>query len=178
MFTDNRTLKVVNLFGGPGTGKSTTAASLFSMLKKQGKSVELVSEFAKDCVWEQRNNIFTEQDLIFAEQHRRIRRLVSRNIEYAITDSPLLLTLLYTPDWYPKTFEPFVMDVFHSYTNHNFFLRRNLSLQYDDTGRNQNYEQAKQKDAEMEQLLFDRGISYCTINVNDYTEENIFNILL
>lgn len=30
----------VNFFGGPGTGKSTTAAGLFTLLKKKGKHCE------------------------------------------------------------------------------------------------------------------------------------------
>ena len=44
---------VINLFGGPGCGKSTIAAELFAILKKQGYEVELVTEYAKDKVWEE-----------------------------------------------------------------------------------------------------------------------------
>lgn len=43
---------VVNLFGGPGCGKSTTMARLFADLKTRGLNVEMVSEFAKDLVYE------------------------------------------------------------------------------------------------------------------------------
>ena len=39
---------VVNLFAGPGTGKSTVAAQIFAHLKWQGFSCELVTEFAKE----------------------------------------------------------------------------------------------------------------------------------
>ena len=39
---------VINLFGGPGCGKSTTMARLFADLKARGYNVEMVSEFAKD----------------------------------------------------------------------------------------------------------------------------------
>ena len=44
----NKQLKVINLYGGPGTGKSTTAAALFALIKREGYNVELVTEFAID----------------------------------------------------------------------------------------------------------------------------------
>ena len=43
---------VVNLFGAPGSGKSTGAAYIFSQLKIAGVNAELVTEFVKDKVWE------------------------------------------------------------------------------------------------------------------------------
>ena len=42
---------IVNLYGGPGCGKSTGAAYLFSKLKMAGVDAEYVPEFAKDKVW-------------------------------------------------------------------------------------------------------------------------------
>ena len=39
---------VINLFGGPGCGKSTGAAYVFSKLKMLGVNAELTSEYAKD----------------------------------------------------------------------------------------------------------------------------------
>ena len=44
--------QIVNLFGAPGAGKSTGAAYIFSKLKLAGVNAELVTEFAKDKVWE------------------------------------------------------------------------------------------------------------------------------
>ena len=43
---------VCNLFGSPGTGKSTLAAYVFAKLKMLGINCELVTEFAKDKTWE------------------------------------------------------------------------------------------------------------------------------
>ena len=39
---------IINLFGGPGTGKSTGAAYIFAKLKMCGVNCELITEFAKD----------------------------------------------------------------------------------------------------------------------------------
>lgn len=54
----------VNIFGGPGVGKSTTAADLFVAMKKAGYNVELVTEVAKDFVWEDRSTTLTIQPYI------------------------------------------------------------------------------------------------------------------
>jgi len=40
---------VVNLYGGPGTGKSTTAAATFAELKMAGINCELVSSIEDAC---------------------------------------------------------------------------------------------------------------------------------
>lgn len=49
---DSKSTIVVNLFAGPGAGKSTGAAYIFAMLKMHGIDCELVTEFAKDKTWE------------------------------------------------------------------------------------------------------------------------------
>ena len=39
---------VVNLYGGPGAGKSTAALQLVAELKKRGINADYVSEYAKE----------------------------------------------------------------------------------------------------------------------------------
>ena len=58
---------VVNLYGGPGSGKSTTAAGIFSELKMLGLNTELVTEYAKDKVWEKHESILDNQIYVFAK---------------------------------------------------------------------------------------------------------------
>ena len=58
---------VVNLFGVPGAGKSTGAAYIFSRLKMEGVNCELVTEFAKDKVWEQTEEVFKNQSVFFPQ---------------------------------------------------------------------------------------------------------------
>ena len=170
---ENKKLTVINFFGGPSVGKSTIAPLLFGKMKKKGYKVEFVHEFAKDCVWESMSHIFTEPDYIFGQQHRMIRRLVRHDIDYAIVDSSILLALLYMPDWFPKTFEPFLLEVFHSYTNINIFLERNPAIPYIEAGRNQTEEQAKQKDVELKELLHKHSIPYESFIVDDTVEDRI-----
>ena len=65
-------MKVINLYGGPGSGKSTTAAGLFSLMKIEGQRVELVTEFARDEINSGNAHRLQNQDWIFAHQHHRI----------------------------------------------------------------------------------------------------------
>ena len=56
-----------NLFGSPGSGKSTMAALVFSRLKMLNINCELVTEFAKDKVWENNNTALANQLYVFAK---------------------------------------------------------------------------------------------------------------
>jgi AAA domain len=152
-WADNKKLTVVNFFGGPGTGKSTTAAELFALMKKKHYRVEMIREIAKDHVWERRDNIFREQDYIFAHQHRLQRRLVGHDIDYVVLDSALLLGLFYAPDDFPPSFRTFVKDVVDSYNNINIYLQRSDSIPYVEAGRNQTFEQARMVDMQVYQYL-------------------------
>lgn len=147
----NNDLKVINIFGGPGTGKSTTAAYIFHELKCSGREIELVTEYAKDMVWEGRMNVLSDQLYMAAKQNRRLTRLVDKKVELAVTDSPLILGALYQPAGYFTNFEPFLVEVFNSYNNFNVFLQR--STVYNPNGRNQTAEEAKVLDEQNLELL-------------------------
>lgn len=157
-------MKVINLWSGPGAGKSTTAAGLFYEMKKMGLEVELVSEYAKDMVWENRHNILEDQIYVFAKQQRRIARLKDHHIDWVITDSPIPLGLCYTkPSSLGSNFVSLVFEVFDRYQNHNFFLTR--CVPFNPVGRNQKTEQdAVDIDAKVLQLLHDHALPHEVVN--------------
>ena len=129
-------MKVICIWGGPGVGKSTAAAGLFYQMKKAQLNVELVTEYAKDAVWEKRYNILDDQLYIFAKQHRRIARLQAHNIDWVVTDSPIALGLVYQNSTnLGSLFADLVMDVFGKFDNYNFLLSR--SHGYNPIGRTQ-----------------------------------------
>ena len=115
---------IVNLFGAPGAGKSTGAAYLFYKLKASGVNAELVTEFAKDKVWEENSTALKHQAYIFGKQSYKIARCADK-VDVVITDSPLPLCVYYNHDPVLGTdFNNTVMNVFNSYKNINFLVRR------------------------------------------------------
>ena len=85
---------VINILGGPGVGKTTLAAELFTRLKIMGYEVENVSEFAKELVWEERSQAFNDRLYMHAEQNHRLLMMQGK-LDFIITDSPLILTSVY-----------------------------------------------------------------------------------
>lgn len=115
---------IVNLCGAPGAGKSTGASYVFSQLKMAGVNAELVTEFAKDKVWEETHAPFENQMYMFAKQWFRITRCENK-VDVIVTDSPLILSIIYQTD--PRLgqeFNDLVMKIFNSYDNMSYFLRR------------------------------------------------------
>jgi hypothetical protein len=164
----NKKLCVVNMLGGPSTYKSATAAKLYSyMCERTTNRVELVPEFAKDLVWDNRTEIFGEQDYIFAHQNQRLRRLVHHNMDVAITDSSLLLSLVYRLDDFPSTFDRFVLDAYHTYNNVSVLFKRDMNSPYHPEGRNETHEEAMSKDAAIEGMLTKHDIPHLTLDSCD-----------
>ena len=152
--------KIINLFGGPGAGKSTMAASIFTELKLNGQKAELVLEFAKDLVWEERLKTLENQIYVFGKQLQRIKRIADK-VDYIVSDSPLPLSVLYKPQDLSPTFDQLVIEVFNSFDNINFFIDRQKKYVHD--GRLQTEEEAKKLDKKMLELLKMYDISYVSV---------------
>ena len=145
-------MKVINLFGPPGVGKSTVAAGVFWALKRRGIEVELVTEFAKALVWDGRSETLQDQIYIFAKQNSALTRLTRhKDLTFAVTDSPLLFSMVYRPEAYYAAFDDVVRDVFHSYDNINFYL--NAEHSYSKVGRNHDEHDAKALDVKIRTML-------------------------
>lgn len=145
--------KVVNLFGGPGIGKSRTASSLYSLMKSDGYNIELVTEFAKDLTWEENWNALSCQIFVSATQYYRQFRLLDK-VDYIITDSPILLGVAYTKN---DNYKYAIFNMFNEFDNINYFLTRDHN-KYSTTGRKESLEQAIQLDHEIESILIDNAI--------------------
>lgn len=136
-------MKVVNLFAGPGVGKSTTSAVLYGMLSMAGYRAEYVPEFAKFLTWQKHEAALRDQLYLFAKQDHRLEVLRKAPLDFVIMDGPLPNSILYLKDRaYFSSFEPLVMEVFFSYDNVNFFLERNDSAEYQQQGRNESEQEA------------------------------------
>lgn len=167
-------MKVVNLFGGPGSGKSTSAADLFVMMKKMHHKVELVTEFAKELTYEKRHDTLKDQLYIVARQNHRLQRL-KEQVEWVIIDSPLIMNIVYcTDDYLPLYYRKMVNEVFSSYENYNFYINRGDT--YQTYGRNQTLDEARLKDNQILSVLQEFDISYSEIPLNN-ASLNIFSRL-
>lgn len=142
-------MNVINFFAGPGAGKSTLAAGLFYNLKMKGINVELTTEFAKDLTWEGRKIALGNQPYIFGKQYHKIHRLIGQ-VDAIITDSPLMLNLLYAKDMKPS-FKEYVVDINGGFDNIDFFVQR--IKDYNPKGRNQTIEEAIELDNRLMRLV-------------------------
>ena len=85
---------VVNMLGGSGIGKSTTAAGLYYNMKLEGMNVELVREYVKVLAWQGTKIGQFDQVNIFGEQCKLEHTLYGK-VDYIVTDSPILLAPVY-----------------------------------------------------------------------------------
>ena len=151
-----------NLFGAPGAGKSTMAALVFAKLKMLGINCELVTEFAKDKVWEKNNEALSNQIYIFAKQYYRITRCAEQ-VDVIVTDSPLALSPYYNKDPdIDKPLKELVFAISNKYDNMNYFLRR--VKKYNPVGRLQTESESNEYSIRIKEMLNANGISFKEID--------------
>ena len=158
---------VINLFGAPGAGKSTGAAIVFAELKKRGVNAEFVTEFAKDKTWEGNAMALGCQEYVFGKQSYRLARCRA-DVDVIVTDSPLPLSLLYVSDpalLGDNAFQKVVMNVFNSYNNLNYYVRR--VKPYNPKGRNQTEAESDALAAPLKKLINENDISCVEIDGDD-----------
>lgn len=151
---------IINLYGGPGCGKSTVAAGLFYELKCKGIKCELTGEYAKDRTWDENPEVLKNQPFIFGQQLHRIWRLNGK-VQFIICDSPILLSIIYSNE-NSELFEKFIVEQYNKYININFILDR--VVKYDPIGRNQTEDEALKLDNDLINVMNKYNIEYIPIN--------------
>lgn len=169
-----RKTKVINFFAGPGSGKSTIAAGLFYELKMSQISCELVREYPKELTWAKNFAMLKKQDLVVAEQHRRQAEVVTQ-VDWIITDGPLLQCLLYVPKHLSPKLDEHIVKLFHQYDNVNFFIERVKA--YDPAGRNQTEDEARDIDCRTYDMLNTLKINYVSVPGNREAVKTILSKL-
>lgn len=165
---------VVNLFGGPCSGKSTMASMIFSTLKCDGVECEMAMEFAKDLVYEQRKETFLDQIYLFEEQYHRIFRLLNK-VDVIVVDCPILLSPVYDAEKRP-TFEKLVREEHDKMWTYNVFLKRKKT--YNPKGRIHTEEQAHEIDRVVLDVLDRNNQCYETFDASPEGKDLIVKKIL
>lgn len=160
--TQKNTL-VVNLVGGPGSGKSTSAAGIFYNLKIQHYDVELINEFAKKLTWEENKLALSNQLYTTANQEYK-QAICMGKVDAIITDSPIIIGLMYYEEKNIRKkdlFEQFIIESFKLQNNLTFYIER--KKKYSTSGRRQTEEEAKQIDIKTKEFLDNNKIVYTSV---------------
>jgi nicotinamide riboside kinase len=167
-------LIVINLLGGPGTGKSVLASKIFTSLKEKQVSTELVREFPKELTWENRLTALQNQIYVFANQHHQIYVLQGK-VKVVVVEGSILNGLVYSNP--SEELINLIWSEYHKVDNINIFLERTVPYQTD--GRIQSIEQSIEKDEMIKDILDNSGVGYITIDPMDSSFlEIIINIIL
>jgi len=175
--------KLINLFGGPGIGKSSIAAGLTYKLKKKHISCNNPYEFPKKLAWDHNIPAIKDQLYVFANQHRGIAECYGK-VDYIIIDSPILFSTIYhtyytkgyPAEFYGQPFHDLVVDLHKRYDNLNILLERTDGAHNEDE-RFQDYEESIAIDKLCKEILDKHDIPYHTIKVGKHTVKEILKLL-
>ena len=178
--------KIINLFGGPGIGKSSIASGLTYKLKKKHINCDNPYEFPKALAWDENHSAIQDQLYVLANQHRGIVKSFGK-VDYIVLDSPIILSLVYRSVYqgtsYPSTlynsehFDKLVLDIHNQYDSINILLERNDDGVHNDKERYQSLEESRKLDYEIEKVLLKNKIPYFSVDVNEQTVKNILKII-
>lgn len=174
---------IINLYGGPGTGKSVAAADVFVAAKKGGINAELVSEYVKQWAWEGRVPVNYDQFHFFGEQARREYSLFGK-VELIVTDSPVALCGYFASVFgsvsQARCFRQMVLEYYSMVQDsgvkcHHVFLERVSA--YDPRGRFQTEQEAFAMDPEQLVYLQNLGFNLATLRASDGSTDSILKLL-
>lgn len=146
----------INIIGGPGSGKDTTATRLFADLKILNYNIEYVDEFVKPWAYSGVPIQDFDQVYITASQLYKEQFLLHQGVKNLITSSPIILGSIYARYYkHPcyKELDNISFEFDQKYPAICIYLQRNY-LFFKSEGRYQDLEEAKQIDALIEQQIY------------------------
>lgn len=171
----------INIWAGPGAGKSNLVPLIYRELNLDGFSVELVVEYIKRWAYENKKPQSYDQLYIFSKQLNAEDVFLRSGVDHIVTDSPVPMQIYYSR----KNKDPFwehLRDIALAFEKKNpslnIFLDR-TGIPYRQNGRYENEEQAIQVDKEMYEFMQEitgQNNKFRTIDTADiitFIKENI-----
>lgn len=156
---EKKATTIISLYGGPGAGKSTSAAYMYYVMKAAGENVELVREYVKDWAWEGRK-IDTYDQIYFLGKQVRKESMLFGKVKWLVTDSPIFMNYYYASIYCTPTLAQGVkaaVMAFYEQTlidgNQHYHILLHRAQPYDPAGRYQNEEEALSIDDGVERML-------------------------
>lgn len=160
--------KFIQFWGGPGTGKSSTASYLFSWFKNNDREtpVEFVPEYTKALVYSKKVDEIDWQ-FFYNLQRTAMEGLIGK-VKYVFVENPIDLFGFYKKDLNVDNsiFREYVVDV---------FLER--VRDYMEYGRYQSEDSAKKLDYEMEIYVETIGRKIVRVPANHEGQQVLLNML-
>lgn len=176
---------IISFYGGPGAGKSTSAAYMYYLLKAAGENTELVREYVKNWAWEGRK-FNTYDQLYFLGKQIRQESLLFGKVKFLITDAPIFMNVFYADKYCPPTLAQGIRSAvmaFQQQTEIDGFKHYHILLerqhQYAAEGRYQTEAEASQMHDELKKMLQDLkvpGLITCPSNENSLKE--LFDLIM
>lgn len=157
---------VINLFGGPGIGKTTTAARVFVQMKILGLETANPEEHAKLAIWKGRPGLLDQQLIILGQSWETLHALASQ-VEVVVMDSPLLLCSVYAEGREAPHFHDTVADFHKRLPRLNLMLTRAADRTYSQTGRREDADTARALDGRIRAALARTGETYTEVPSGD-----------
>jgi hypothetical protein len=162
-------IRRINFYGGPCTGKSTTAASIFAELKKLGRSIEYVEEYIKFWTFIPRVPSSFDSLYVQAKQVHKEDTILRAGTDFIVSDSPIMLQYYYavhhkTPA--QQAMLDIAIEFEKAYPSINILLGRD-DKDYNELGRYETLDQAKGIDEELKMILFKNNVEFAWFRSRD-----------
>ena len=165
---------VINLIGGPCSGKSTIAAELFARLKKMGIHCELVSEYIKDRIYEENQTMPKNQIAIFGMEHYNISNKLGK-VDVIVHDGSFINNIIYKTEE-NKYFDDLIISEYKRFWNLDFFIKRG-NIEFETYGRIHTLEESKKLDYKILDTYHKYNLNFIEVESRDAVDK-IIPILL
>lgn len=175
----NTKTTIINVYGGPGAGKSTSAAYLYYLLKIGKANVELVREYVKDWAWEGRA-FGAYDEIYFLGKQVRHESMLFGKVDWIVTDAPVYMTAYYASIYCSPTLARGVMAEAQAFyqqvsedKHQHIHIMLNRTRPYVQEGRYQNESQAHAVDDGVGDMLERNGVQVIRCDSNEDSLKNV-----